>query len=61
MKTSRFDQWPPRRAHLKLEDADYEQENDAESEPLRRRKKARRRTNPFIDADTGVDGDANGD
>ena len=52
--------WPPRRAHLKLEGGDYEQENDAEPETPRRRNKARRRTNPFIDAEAGVDGDASG-
>ena len=26
--------WPPRRGHLKLDDGDYEQEIDAEPEPL---------------------------
>ena len=30
--------WLPRRPHLKLEDGDYEQESDAEPDPLRRRK-----------------------
>ena len=45
---------------LKLEEADYEQK-DTEPEPPRRRKKARRRVNPFIDAETGVDGDASND
>ena len=53
--------WPPRRPHLELEDGDYEQESDVEPEPPRRRKKAKRRTNPFIDAEAGVDGDASGD
>ena len=52
--------WPPRRQHLELEDDDYEQESDAEPEPPRLRKKARRRTNSFIDAEAGVDGDASG-
>ena len=52
--------WPPRRPHLELEDGDYNQENDAEPEQPRCRKKARRRTNPFIDAQAGVDGDASG-
>ena len=53
--------WPPRRAHLKLDNDDYEQEIDAESEPLRRRKKARRPTNQFIDAEAEVVGDASGE
>ena len=53
--------WPFRRPHLELEDCDYEQESDAEPEPPRGRKKARSRTNPFIDDEAGVDGDANGD
>ena len=53
--------WPPRRPHLELEDGDYELVSDAEPEPPRRRKEARRRTNPFIDAEAGVDGDASGD
>ena len=53
--------WPPRRAHLELKDGDYEQKSDAEPEPPRRRKKARRRTNPFIDAEANVDGDASND
>ena len=53
--------WPPRRPHLELEDSDYEQDCNSEPEPPRRRKKAIRRTNPFIDAEAGVDGDASGD
>ena len=53
--------WPHRRPDLELEDGDYEQESDAESEPPRHRKKARCRTNSFIDAEAGVDGDASGD
>ena len=53
--------WPPCRPHLELEDGDYEQKSDVKPEPPRRRKKARRRTNPFIEAETGVDGDATGD
>ena len=53
--------WPPRRPHLELENGDYEQESDVEPVPPRRRKKAKRRTNPFIDAEAGVDGDASGD
>ena len=53
--------WPPRRPHLELEDGDYEQESDAEPAPPRHRKKARRRTYPFVDAKAGVDRDASGD
>ena len=53
--------WPPRRPRLDLEEADYEQDENAEPEPQRRRKRARRRVNPFIDAEVGVDGDASGD
>ena len=49
--------WPPRRPHLELDDSDYEQESDSELAPPRRRKKARRRSNPFIDAKACVDGD----
>ena len=45
---------------LELVKADYEKE-DIEPEPPRRRKKARRRMNPFIDAEAGVDGDASND
>ena len=52
---------PPRRPHLELEDGDYEQESDSELEPPRRRKKARRCTNPFIDAEACVEGDASND
>ena len=52
---------PPRRPHLELEDCDDEQKSDAESEPPRRRKKARRCTNPLIDAEAGVDRDASVD
>ena len=53
--------WPPRRPRLELEEADYEQEENAEPEPPRRRKWARRRVNPFIEDEAGVDGDASGD
>ena len=53
--------WPPLRPHLELENGDYEQESDSEPEPPRRRKKARRHTNPFIDTEACVDGDASGD
>ena len=53
--------WLPRRLHLELENGDYNQDIDAEPEPPRRRKKAKRRTNPFIDVEAGVHGDATGD
>ena len=53
--------WPPRRLHLELEDGDYEQHSDGEPKPPRRRNKARRGTNPFIDVKTGVDGRSIGD
>ena len=52
--------WPQRRSHLEFDDGDYEQDN-AKPEPPRRRNKARRRVNPFIDAEAGVDGDASND
>ena len=53
--------WIPRRPHLKFDDRDYEQEEDTEPQPVRRRKNARRRANPFIDTEAGVDGNASGD
>ena len=53
--------WPPRRPHLKFEDGYYEQEDDIEPQPVRRRNSARRRANPFIDTEAGVDGEASGD
>ena len=53
--------WPPRRPHFKFDDGDYKQEEDTEQEPPRRRNKARRRVNPFIDSEAGVDGDASND
>ena len=52
---------PLRRPHLAFEDGDYEQEKDTEPQPVRLRKTARRRVNPFIDVEAGVDGDASGD
>ena len=48
---------PPRRLLMEFDDGDYEEE-DAEPAPFRRRKKARPRANPFIDAEAGVLGDA---
>ena len=53
--------WPPRRAHLKLKDGDYVQKRDAEPELPRRQMKARRRINPFFEAEAEVDKDASGD
>ena len=52
--------WSPRRPHLERENGDYEQESDAEPEPPRRRKNARRCNIPFIDAEVNVDGVASG-
>ena len=53
--------WPQRRPHLEFDDGDYEQEEDTEPEPPKRKKTARRRVNPFIDAEAGVDGDTSND
>ena len=53
--------WQPRRSRLKREEADYEPDENAEPEPPRRGKRARRGVNPFIDAEAGVDGDASND
>ena len=52
--------WPPRRSQLESVNGDNEQV-DIELEPPRRRNKARRCVNPFIDAEAGVDGDASND
>ena len=53
--------WPPRRPRLEFDVGDYEQEEGIEPEPPRRRKRTRRRANPFIDSEAGVDGEASGD
>ena len=53
--------WQPRHPRIEFEEADYEQNENAKPEPPRRRKKTRRRVNPFIDAEAGVDGDASND
>ena len=53
--------WPHRRPHLQFDDGNYEQEEDTEPQQVRRRKNARRRANPFIDTEAGVDGNASGD
>ena len=50
--------WLPRRPHLKFDVGDNEQQEHTEPEPPKRRKKARRRVNLFIDAEAVVDGDA---
>ena len=52
---------PPRRLHLEFDVGDYVQEEDTESQPPRRKEKARRRVKQYIDAETGVDGDASND
>ena len=52
--------WPFRRTHLDFDDGDYEHEEQTEPQPVRRRKSAGCRANPFIDAEAGVDGDASG-
>ena len=43
--------WPPRRPHLEFDVGDYEQQEDTKPHPVRRQKNARRRANPFIDAE----------
>ena len=53
--------WLPRRPRLKFDVGNYEQEEDIEPETPRPRKRARRRANPFIDFEAGVDGEASGD
>ena len=45
---------------MEFDDADYEQKENVEPEPPRRRKRARRRANQVIDAEAGVDGYASG-
>ena len=53
--------WPPRRPHMEFNVGNYEQEEDIEPEPPKRRNKLRPHANPFIDAEAGVNGDASGD
>ena len=53
--------WPPRRQRLEFDKTDYGQGEDAEPEMQKPPKRARRRVNPFIDAEAGVDGDASND
>ena len=52
---------PPRRPHRDFDERDYEQDEDVEIDQLRGWMRARRRANPFINADAGVDGDTSGD
>lgn len=47
--------------HLKFVDGYNEQEEDTEPKQPRRRKKARRSANPFINDEAGVDVVASGD
>ena len=53
--------WPPRCPRLEFVVGDYEQEENTEPKPPRRRKRARPSANPFIDVKAGVDGEASGD
>ena len=53
--------WPPRRLLFEFDDGDYEQEEDTDPQPVIRKKRARRRANQFIDAETGEDGDGSSD
>lgn len=46
---------------MEFDDNYFEQKDTAEPEPPRRRKRARCRANPFIDAEAGVDWDVSGD
>ena len=50
--------WPPRRLRMEFDEGDYEHEEVAKPEPPSQRKKVKRRVNPLIDAEAGVDGDA---
>ena len=50
--------WPQRHPHLEFDDGNYEQEEDTEPKPPKRRNKALLRVNTFIDAEAGVDGEA---
>ena len=53
--------WPPSRPRLEFDVINYEQKDNTYQEPPRRRKRARRSANPFMDAEAGVDGKASGD
>ena len=53
--------WPPRRLLFEFDDGDYEQEEDTDPQPVIRKKRARRRANQFIDAETWEDGDGSSD
>ena len=52
--------WPPRCLRLEFEEAGFEPDENSEPQPPRRRKRARRGVNPFIEAEACVDGDASG-
>ena len=52
--------WQHRRLQSELNNGDYKQTRVAEPIPPRRRKQIRLRTNPFIDAKSGVHGNAIG-
>ena len=52
--------WPHRRPQMQFDDGDYEQPEDVWPEPPRRRKRARHSAIFFIDAQAGVEKDANG-
>ena len=53
--------WPSRRTHVVFDDGNYAQEMDTEPELPKRREKARRLVNLFIDGEAGVDRDASND
>ena len=53
--------WPPRRPNLEFDDGDFEEEENTEPELPKRKKTVRRRVNPFIDAEAGVNGEASND
>ena len=46
--------WKPRYLHLEFDDDDNEQKVDTEPQPVRRRKNAQRRGNPFINVQIKV-------
>ena len=52
--------WPPRCQQIKFKDGDYEQNENVEPVQARRRKRAQRRANLYINAEAEVEGDANG-
>ena len=52
---------PPSRPQLEYDDGGYKQIERTKPHPVRRRKGARRRANPFIDTEPGVEGDTSND